>query len=158
MVRLATAVNRGRLPFLLVIMAACASKDTTPAAPEAVPPYLTVFLVDGLVQDVFARELAAGRLPNIDTMVREGTVIENGISSFPSMTAYGFYPFITGEDAAASGVLGLRWLDRGRGTGIFRNYVGRTYKLMNEDLKAEPRTIFEVAGSLTQTFQSYMNR
>ncbi len=158
MVRLATAVNRVRLAFLLVIMAACASKDQTPEGSEIAPPYLTVFLVDGLVQDVFARELAGGRLPNIDTMVREGTVIENGISSFPSMTGYGFYPFITGEDAAASGILGLRWLDRGRGTGIFRNYVGRTYKLMNEDLKAEPRTIFEVAGGLTQTFQSYMNR
>ena len=158
MVRLATAVNRARSAFLLVIMAACASGDGTPAALEAAPPYLTVFLVDGLVQDVFARELAAGRLPNIDTMVREGTVIENGISSFPSMTGFGFYPFITGEDAAASGILGLRWLDRGRGTGIFRNYVGRTYQLMNADLRSEPRTIFEVAGGLTQTFQSYMNR
>lgn len=158
MVRLATAVNRGMLAILLVIMAACGANGGTPEAEVAASPYLTIFLLDGVVQDVFARELSAGRLPNIDGLVREGTIIENGISSFPSMTGYGFYPFITGEDAAASGVLGLRFLDRARTTGLFRNYVGRTYKLMNEDLKAEPRTIFEEVTGPTQTYNSYMNR
>lgn len=158
MVRLATAVNRGMLPILLAITVACGGNGGTPEADVAAPPYLTIFLIDGMVQDVFARELSAGRLPNIDGLVRDGTIIENGISSFPSMTGFGFYPFITGEDAAASGVLGLRFLDRSRATGLFRNYVGRTYKQMNEDLKAEPRTIFEELAGPSQTYNSYVNR
>src|SRR5690349_9682983 len=135
MVRLATSVNRAWLPLLVAWVTACTGAGDAPAAPTTQPPYLTIFLVDGMVQDVFAREVAAGRLPNIDALAREGTVIENGVSSSPSMTGFGFFPFITGIDAAKSGILGLRWLDRDRDRGMFRTYVGRTYEHMNEDLR-----------------------
>lgn len=105
------------------------------------------------------RELSRGNLPNIEALLRGGVLVDNGIASFPSMTGYGFYPFITGEDAAVSGILGLRWLDRDRQAGAFRNYVGRTYVRMSEDLNAKPRTIFEVAGDQPSwSFNSYMNR
>ena len=112
------------------------------AAP-GVPPYLTVFLVDGLSQSVFEEELAAGRLPNVARLIREGTYIEHGIGAFPSMTGYGFYPFLTGVDAVRSGVLGYRWFDRDAAAGNLRNYAGRTRGLMNRDLVADLPTLFE---------------
>lgn len=133
----------------------------TPEVPgrPAHPPYLTYFLIDGLTQSVFRQELAAGRLPNLARLVEEGTYVENGIAAFPSMTAYGFYPFITGRDAAASGVLGLRWLDRRLPLGPFRNYVGRTSRAMNGDFAPSPPTVFErFPGQHSATFNSYANR
>ena len=74
-----------------------------PAGAPAAPPYLTVFMLDGLSEPVFREELAAGRLPQMAALVREGVLVQDGISAFPSMTAYGFYPFLTGHDAAHSG-------------------------------------------------------
>ncbi|MFW5740584.1 MAG: alkaline phosphatase family protein, partial [Myxococcota bacterium] len=56
------------------------------------PPYLTVFLLDGARQDVVFRELEAGRLPNIAALAEQGSVVEKGIASFPSMTGYAYYP------------------------------------------------------------------
>jgi hypothetical protein len=126
---------------------------------RASPPYLTIFLVDGLSEEVFDAELAAGRLPNLQRLIREGTFIRHGIGAFPSMTGYGYYPLITGVDAAESGILGLRWFDRRRPAGNFRAYVGRSFVEMNEDLHAEPKTLFERAGEEhSLSINSYCNR
>lgn len=113
----------------------------------AAPPYLTVFMIDGLAPDVFRAELAAGHLPNIETFIDEGTYVRRGIAAFPSMTGYGFYPFLTGVDAARSGVLGLRWFDRSRAEGVFRNYVGGTSAELEGDLHPERPTLFERFGN-----------
>lgn len=125
----------------------------------ATPPYATVLMVDGMAQDVFLHELAAGRLPNIQKLIDEGVYIHDGIGAFPSMTGYGFYPYLTGHDAANSGVLGLRWFDRSRATGAFRSYVGRTHVHMNGDTRTDVPTLFEQFPSMySSSFNSYMNR
>lgn len=62
----------------------------------ASPPYLTVFLIDGLDQATYAAAMRDGAMPNVAAMIEEGTYVEHGVTSFPSMTAYGFFPFITG--------------------------------------------------------------
>jgi arylsulfatase A-like enzyme len=130
-----------------------------PRGRPADPPYLTFFLVDGLSQEVFQRELAAGRLPNIAQLLESGLYVEDGIAAFPSMTGYGFYPFLTGRDAVHSGVLGLRWFRREAREGNFRNYVGRTNVAMNQDMVAEPRTLFECfPGQHSFSVNSYANR
>jgi hypothetical protein len=142
---------------ILVLLSADAGDR--PYAPPARPPYLTVFLLDGLSKEVFERELAAGRLPQIAKLIREGTWIRNGIASFPSMTAYGFYPFITANDASKSGVLGLRYFDRTRPRGNLRSYVGSTHGLMNRDFVAQPRTLYEhFPGSHSFSINTYANR
>ena len=104
------------------------------------PPYLTIFLIDGLTQDAFLEARKAGSVPEFEKLIREGTLIENGIAAFPSMTGYGYYPFITGRDATTSHVLGLRWLHRHAPTGPIRNYVGRTNVQMNPDFVTQPAT------------------
>lgn len=72
------------------------------------PPYLTVFLIDGLNSSVFTSELAAGRLPNVARLIKEGSYAPNTVGSFPSVTGYAFYPLFTGRDSVSSGVNGLR--------------------------------------------------
>lgn len=137
-----------------MLTAACTRREIVPGT----PPYLTILLLDGLSQEVFRRELAAGELPNLARTIEEGTYIENGIGAMPSMTGYAFFPFLTGDDASRSGLLGLRWFDRERERGNFRNYVGRTNRLMNQDL-GEASTLFELAGDqYTSSWNSYLTR
>jgi len=123
------------------------------------PPLLTYFLIDGLSESVFREELAAGGLPNIAKLIAQGTYVEHGIGAFPTMTGYAFYPFLTGRDATLSGVLGIRWFDRTRTSGNFRNYVGRTQALMMQDFCPETPTLFErVEGQHSFSINSYASR
>ena len=120
---------------------------------------VTIILIDGLSQDLFNEELAKGRLPHLQSLMQRSLYVENGISSFPTMTGYAFYPFLTGTDACESGIYGLRWFDKEREKGQLRNYVGRTNVQMNYDVKASPQNLFELAGtSYTCSINSYMNR
>lgn len=119
----------------------------------------TLILIDGLSQEYFKTSLKNKNLPNIEKLIQRGTYVENGISSFPSMTGYAFYPFITGHDAIESGIIGLRWFDRARDKGNLRNYVGRTNVWMNQDITDTIQTFFESSGSqYTSSINSYMNR
>lgn len=129
--------------------------DGAPAS----PPYLTIFLFDGLSERVFDDEMAQGHLPEMADLEDKGAFVQHGVSSFPSMTAYGFYPFVTGQDAARSGVYGLRWFDRGRDLGNLRSYVGATQDLINADWVPAPLTLFErVRPQHTFSVNSYANR
>ena len=132
--------------------------DELPAAGEpAEPPYITFFLVDGMRQDVFAEELAAGELPELERLMDDGAYVVNGMTAFPTMTGYVNYPYLTGRTAPSSGLLGLRWFDRERDEGNFRNYVGKTYVRMNEDVNGSAKTFFqEYDAEYTSTFNNYM--
>jgi len=119
----------------------------------------TIFLIDGLSNDIFRKAMQQGKLPHIAALAAQGRYVENGIGSFPSMTGYAFFPFVTGTDAVQSGILGLRWFDRQRKNDKFRNYVGRTHIHMNTDILPEHRTFFEqYQPYYTASINSYMNR
>ena len=68
---------------------------------------ITYFLLDGLDFEVFNGELKAGNLPEVSKMIEEGVYIPKVITSFPSMTGYGFWPLITGYDATQSGLISI---------------------------------------------------
>ena len=121
---------------------------------------VTYFMVDGLSNDRFSKLLAEEKLPNIKSMVDHGLYVKQGIVSFPSMTGYGFYPFLTGVDASESEILGLRWLDRDQKGAHFRNYVGRTNIHMNQDIRDDVKLIFEYFGEEDKTISinTYCNR
>ncbi|MBK9257841.1 MAG: alkaline phosphatase family protein [Saprospiraceae bacterium] len=119
----------------------------------------TIFLIDGLDNKIFKRLIDEGRLPCLKSLMDSGIYVENGISSFPTMTGYGFYPFVTGVDATLSGILGLRWFDRTLDKGNLRNYVGKTHVHMNDDLTDTTETFFEKSGQYyTASINTYMNR
>lgn len=120
---------------------------------------ITYFLIDGLSNEVFKQLLAEGELPVMDSLIQSGLYVENGIVSFPSITGFSYYPYLTGVDAAESGIFGLRWFDRTRDEGNLRNYVGRTNVYMNEDIQKDIPTIFELYDDdYTATINSFMNR
>lgn len=127
----------------VAILASCGHAGGKRAPREGGSPSLTIFLLDGLTQTVFEEELAAGHLPEIESLLRRGAWIVDGVGAFPSMSGFAFYPFLTGFDAVESGVFGTRWFDRTRERGPLRNYGGRTGGLINEDLAAEPPLLFE---------------
>jgi len=132
--------------------------DELPESVEpAEPPYLTFFLIDGMRQDIFAEELEAGRLPELARLMQDGAHVVDGMSAFPTMTGFVNYPHLTGRTAPSSGVLGLRWFDRERDVGNFRNYVGKTHVRMNEDVNGSAKTFFqEYDAEYTSSFNSYM--
>lgn len=121
---------------------------------------VTYFLIDGLDNEVFKSMIEEGKLPFLQKLITNGLYVKEGISSFPTMTGYGYYPFITGMDATNSGILGLRWFDRDRIEGNLRNYVGRTNPWMNKDIKQEYKTIFELVDTTdyTSSINCFMNR
>ena len=120
---------------------------------------VTYVLIDGMSKEIFQKELSENHLPTMKRLIEKSTYIENGIGSFPSMTGYAFYPFITGHDATESGILGLRWFDRQRINAPLRNYVGRTNVEMNQDVVDSIKTFFELAGDqYTSSINTYMNK
>ena len=120
---------------------------------------VTIVLVDGLSKDIFLELIAHKKLPNLEKLVLRSTYVSNGIGSFPSMTGYAFYPFITGMDAPESGIYGLRWFDRTRDAGNLRNYVGRTNVQMNNDITDRYKNLFEWYDDFyTASINTYMNK
>lgn len=120
---------------------------------------ITYIMIDGFSTEVFTRLRSEGKLPNMDSLARTGLFTDSGIVSFPSMTGYSFYPFLTGVDVAQSGIFGLRWFDRSLDQGNLRNYVGRTNVYMNEDIRKDIPTIYELFPTdHTVSINSYLNR
>lgn len=153
----------GRTFAVLVSLALlCTLMAGGPGRPVVLPgtvPFLTVFLLDGARQDVVFRELQAGRLPHIARLGHEGAIIERGIASFPSMTGYAYYPFVTGLDSTRSGILGLRWFDRSRDKGNLRSYVGTTNDQMSVDFAPHPKLLYERFGDQHSfSLNTYANR
>ncbi len=124
---------------------------------------VTYFLIDGLSNEVFLKLLNQGELPNIKQLMDQGLYYENCVSSFPTVTGYGYYPFITGHDATKSGIMGLRWISRfprkiNRALGK-RNYIGQTARQMSDDLDPYPPTVFELCkDDYSWSIQSYASR
>ncbi|MFT7034545.1 MAG: putative AlkP superfamily pyrophosphatase or phosphodiesterase [Cyclobacteriaceae bacterium] len=154
----------GAVTFLIIalcftILQSAKQKEYVNTLPATTGKTVTYLLIDGLSKTIFEKQLAEGNLPNINRLIESGTYVQNGISSFPSMTGYGFYPFLTGIDATKSGVLGLRWFDRTRTEGNLRNYVGRSNIHMNLDVTQEYQGVFEYFDEFyTSSINSYMNK
>lgn len=152
----------GFLMFFLVLLSISFSFSMPSTEQFSLKPNnksVTYFLIDGLDAAKFNRLISEGKLPFLAKIAKNGIMIQKGISSFPTMTGYGYYPFITGMDAARSGILGLRWFDRSLIKGNLRNYVGRTNPLMNKDILPDIKTLFELADtSYSASINCFMNR
>jgi hypothetical protein len=109
-----------------------------------------LLLVDGLRPDVAERRLAAGHLPHLAAMLREGGRT-HAITGFPSTTSVAYLPFLTGCSPGHCDIPSIRWLDRARYRGRWwrdrrevRSYCGYQAPLLDQDLSAEVRTVFEL--------------
>jgi hypothetical protein len=109
-----------------------------------------LLLIDGLRPDVAEAELQAGHLPNLARLVATGGT-GRAITSFPSTTSVSYLPFFTGCTPGRCNVPSIRWLDRSqyngrwwRNRGAVRSYCGYQAGLLDADVAAEVRTIFEL--------------
>ena len=117
-----------------------------------------LLLVDGLRPDVASARLAAGELPHLAEMVREGGRT-HAITAFPSTTSVAYLPFLTGCSPGHCNVPSIRWLDRARYRGRWwrdrtavRSYCGPQARLLDSDIASEVRTIFELVPESTGIF------
>ena len=109
-----------------------------------------LLLVDGLRPDVAEARLAAGDLPNLEAMVREGGRAQ-AVTGFPSTTSVAYLPFLTGCAPGRCDIPSIRWLDRARYGGRWwrdrtavRSYCGPQARLLDGDIAPDVRTIFEL--------------
>ena len=109
-----------------------------------------LLLIDGLRPDVAEAELAAGRLPNLASLVARGGV-GRAVTSFPSTTSVSYLPFFTGCTPGRCNVPSIRWLDRTRYDGrwwrtrhAMRSYCGYQAGMLDADVAPEIKTIFEL--------------
>ena len=109
-----------------------------------------LLLIDGLRPDVAEVELAAGRLPHLARLVASGGV-GRAITAFPSTTSVSYLPFLTGCTPGRCNIPSIRWLDRARYDGRWwrsrnavRSYCGYQAGMLDADIEADVRTIFEL--------------
>jgi hypothetical protein len=109
-----------------------------------------LLLVDGLRPDVAEARLAAGELPHLDAMVREGGR-SRAVTVFPSTTSVAYLPFLTGCTPGRCDIPSIRWLDRRayagrwwRDRAAVRSYCGYQAPRLDDDIAGEVRTIFEL--------------
>jgi hypothetical protein len=109
-----------------------------------------LILIDGLRPDVAETELAAGRLPHLARLVATGGV-GRAITAFPSTTSVSYLPFLTGCTPGRCNIPSIRWLDRARYDGRWwrsrdavRSYCGYQAGMLDGDIEADVRTMFEL--------------
>jgi type I phosphodiesterase/nucleotide pyrophosphatase len=109
-----------------------------------------LLLVDGLRPDVAEARLVAGDLPHLSAMLEAGGRT-TAITGFPSTTSVAYLPFLTGCAPGRCDIPSIRWLDRAayggrwwRDRAAVRSYCGYQAPLLDQDIKAELRTMFEL--------------
>jgi hypothetical protein len=109
-----------------------------------------LLLVDGLRPDVAEAELDGGHLPHLARLVARGTVAR-AATAFPSTTSVSYLPFLTGCLPGRCNVPSIRWLDRRlyrgrwwRDRAAVRSYCGYQAGMLDGDIAADVRTIFEL--------------
>jgi hypothetical protein len=109
-----------------------------------------LLLVDGLRPDVAEARLVSGHLPNIAAMLRHGGRT-HAITGFPSTTSVAYLPFLTGCTPGHCDIPSIRWLDRAnyrgrwwRDRNAVRSYCGYQAPMLDGDIRADVRSIFEL--------------
>jgi hypothetical protein len=109
-----------------------------------------LLLVDGLRPDVAQARMAAGDLPQLKAMLKDGGQ-SVAITGFPSTTSVAYLPFLTGCAPGHCDVPSIRWLDRTSYRGRWwrdrtavRSYCGYQAPMLDGDITPQVRTIFEL--------------
>ena len=118
-----------------------------------------IVLADGARPSVFEALVEAGELPSIREHILERGSYRRATSTFTSTTGPAHVPILTGCFAGTAGVPGYRWFDRGAyrpaawpGQWCMRSYNGPEALLLNRDLSAGARTLFELTRSPVNVF------
>lgn len=117
-----------------------------------------MLLVDGLRPDVAETRLSEGHLPHIAEMLKCGGRTR-AITAFPSTTSVAYLPFLTGCTPGHCDIPSIRWLDRAgyrgrwwRDRDAVRSYCGYQAPMLDQDIRKDVRTIFELVPESTGIF------
>ncbi|HVT00437.1 MAG TPA: alkaline phosphatase family protein [Solirubrobacterales bacterium] len=118
---------------------------------------LILTYVDSLRTDMLRRAIEAGRAPSFAALVERGVLIEDCVSSFPSVTPVACAEMATGVGADRHWISGMNWyhrlerryveygssLEATRAFGVFRALYDLVYNMNLAHLSPEIETIWE---------------
>jgi len=129
---------------------------------------LVLAYVDSLRSDMLHRAIADGRAPTFERLIERGVLIEDCVSSFPSVTPVASAEIATGAGGDEHFISGMNWyhrlerryveygtsLEATRAVGVFRALYDLVYNMNLAHLNPDIDTIFEFlddAGVRTAT-------
>jgi predicted AlkP superfamily pyrophosphatase or phosphodiesterase len=118
---------------------------------------LVLTYVDSLRTDMLQRAIAEGRAPTFGALLERGVLVEDCVSSFPSVTPVACSEMVTGVGADRHWISGMNWyhrlerryveygssLDATRAFGVFRALYDLVYNMNLAHLSPEIETVFE---------------
>ncbi|MGE5281544.1 MAG: alkaline phosphatase family protein [Chloroflexota bacterium] len=118
---------------------------------------LVLAYVDSLRTDMLLRGVTEGRAPTLAALIERGVLIEDCVSSFPSVTPVACAELATGVAADRHWISGMNWyhrlerryveygssLEASRAFGIFRSLYDLVYNMNLAHLNPEAPTLFE---------------
>ncbi len=128
---------------------------------------LCLIFVDSLRTDMLRRTVAAGDAPNFAALLDRGSLIEDAVSAFPSVTPVCSAEIVTGAGPGRGshgepghGIIGMNWyhrverryveygnsLEATRAFGLFRSLYDVVYNMNMAHLSPEVETVFERLG------------
>jgi len=118
---------------------------------------LVLTYVDSLRTDMLLQAVAAGRAPTLAALIDRGVLVEDCVSSFPSVTPVACAELATGTAADEHWISGMDWyhrleqryveygssLEASRAFGIFRSLYDLVYNMNLAHLNPGVETLFE---------------
>jgi hypothetical protein len=118
---------------------------------------LVLTYVDSLRTDMLRRAIAEERAPTFAALLERGVLIEDCVSSFPSVTPVACSEMVTGVGSDRHWISGMNWyhrlerryveygssLDATRAFGVFRALYDLVYNMNLAHLSPEVETVFE---------------
>ena len=121
------------------------------------PDKLVLAYVDSLRTDMLLRAVEEGRAPTFGRLLRRGVLVEDCVSSFPSVTPVASAEMVTGLGPDGHWINGMNWyhrlekryveygssLEATRAFGIFRSLHDLIYNMNLAHLNPNIETLFE---------------
>ncbi len=118
---------------------------------------LVLAYVDSLRTDMLRQTIDEGRAPTFSRLLKRGTLVEDCISSFPSVTPVASAEMVTGVQSDAHWISGMNWFHRAeqryveygssleatRAFGLFRSLHDLVYNMNLSHLSPSVETVFE---------------
>ncbi|MGA7396135.1 MAG: alkaline phosphatase family protein [Solirubrobacterales bacterium] len=118
---------------------------------------LVLAYVDSLRTDMLKQTIAEGRAPTFGRLIKRGVLIDDCVSSFPSVTPVASAEMVTGTAADQHWISGMNWyhrvekryveygssLEASRAFGLFRSLHDLVYNMNMAHLNPGIETIFE---------------
>ncbi|HEY7950883.1 MAG TPA: alkaline phosphatase family protein [Solirubrobacterales bacterium] len=118
---------------------------------------LVLTYVDSLRTDMLLRAVAEGRAPTFGALIERGVLVEDCVSSFPSVTPVACAEMVTGQGADGHWISGMDWyhrlerryveygssLEASRAFGVFRALYDLVYNMNLAHLNPTTETLFE---------------